>query len=316
MGGVMWWVMLFGGAVGMLTTRRARRLAVRAGERLFPGRLRVIGAKPLFPASGGAEIILGVCDDRDAVVRLRVERGEPTDEAVVKAVEDGLAAAEAWRGLNEAFRDGGYQVHAVGRVVAEPWIAAEPHNGTVDAMLTRIGECLARVPATVPATSVLIAHPDLVRNLRDRDPGAPTLLRMNARRRLAALSGQRPYYRASFEWRDGAPVPGSGRLGLVRPFEDGQRFAAAVEASAAGWLAEAIPEATVCSATGVWRLLPDRIDRLTGFVLYRDEPEPGPVHLGKHALRVTTDLDGGLVGAPTVLPDVREGRGALRLPPL
>ncbi|MFJ2635480.1 hypothetical protein ACIO6U_26510 [Streptomyces sp. NPDC087422] len=312
---MLWLVMLLGAATGLLGTRRQRRTAARMGDRLFPGRLAVYGARSRFPAAGGAEVMFRVTDDPDAVVRLRVDRAEPEEDELRKAVADALDRARTWRDLDAAFREGGYEVYALGNVVAEPWIAADPRNGTVDDLLTRIAACLTRWSGATP-TTVLIAHPDLVAGLKDRDPSAPTLLRVTARRRLAALSGQRPYYRAWFEWRDGVPVPGSGRLDLVRPFDDSQRFAAAVEASAAAWLAEAVPEATVCSATGVWRLLPNRVDRVTGFVLYRDEPEPGPVYLGKHALRVTTDLDGALVGDPTVLPHVREGRGRLHLPAL
>lgn len=313
---VMWAVMALGSAAGLTRTRRSRRLAVRTAERLFPGRLEVIGARSLFPATGGAEIVFRVTDDPDAVVRLRVGVTEPADAALAAAMAEGLARAAAWRGLDTAFRDGGWEVYALGKEVADPWIAAEVRDGAVGEMLDGIGGCLARWPGA-PATSVLIAAPDLVRTLPGgRDEGRPTMLRLTARRRLAALTGRQPYYRASFEWRDGAPLPGSGRLGLVRPFDDGQRFAAAVEASAAAWLADADPAATVCSALGVWDLLPERTDRLTGYVIYRDEPEPGPVYLGKHALRVTTDLAGALTTTPTPLRNVRTARGPLRLPPL
>ncbi|MEU6854487.1 hypothetical protein ABZ901_31710 [Actinacidiphila alni] len=312
---MMWFVMLVAALTGRLGTRRQRALAAAAAERDLPGRLAVLRARPLYPAAAGAEVTFRVTDDPDAVVHVRVDREPPGQGELAKAVADGLAAAERWRDLHGAFADGGHDVLALDRLVAEPWIAADITNETVAELLDGVGRCLARREHGAPMT-VLIAHPEVAARLPDRDPGAPTLLRLTARRRLAALSGGRPYHRAWFEWRDGQPLPGTGHLTLVRPFEDRQRYAAAVEASAAVWLAGADPSATVCSAGGVWRLLPGRVDRLTGFVVYRDEPEPGPVFLGKHALRVTTDLDGALVGTPEILRDVREGRGPLRLPAL
>jgi len=72
----------------------------------------------------------------------------------------------------------------------------------------------------------------------------------------------------------------------------------------------------VTRVMGVNRLLPGRVDRTEGHVLFRDEPEEGRTRFGRHALRVVTDLDGELVGEPTVLRDVRDGDGTLRLPPL
>ncbi|WUH90716.1 hypothetical protein OG900_11825 [Streptomyces sp. NBC_00433] len=303
-------VMLLGRAAGLPAARRAGRLAAAAADRGFPGRLTVISARPRFPASGGAEIVFRVVDDPDAVVRLRVDRAAPSRERIGEAVEEGLAAARTWRALAAALREGGHEVHALGRIVADPWIAAAPSNDTVAELLAGLHDCLAGRP-DLPPTSVMIAAPAVVRALpRDRDPSLPTLLRLNARRRLAVLSGRRPYYRASFGANDGP------ELSIVHPFALWQRYEAAVTACAAAWLARADPDATVAAVMGYTRLVPGRVDRLRVHVVFRDGPPQGRAPLGDHVLVATTDLAGAFVGEPTVVRDVSAGGGRLRLPPL
>lgn len=303
-------VMLLGRAAGTPAARRARRLAEQAAEAAYPGRLAVISARPCFPASGGAEIVFRVLDDQDAVVRLTVDRAAPSPGRIGEAVEDGLAAARKWRALDAALRQGGHEVHALGRVVADPWIAADPADDTVTGLLAGLRDCLARRP-DAPPTSVLIAHPSVVRRLpRERDPSLPTLLRLTARRRLAALSGKQPYYRASFG------SAGAMELSLVHPFALWQRYEAAVTAGAAEWLARVSPGAAVTAVMSLTRLVPGRVDRLRVQVVFRDGPGEGHDRLGSHVLAATTDLDGTLIGEPAVIRDVRDGNGPLRLPPL
>ncbi|WP_329174305.1 hypothetical protein [Streptomyces sp. NBC_01477] len=304
-------VMLLGRLAGTPAARRSGRLAADAAERCFPGRLAVISARPRFPASGGAEILFRVLDDHDAFVRLRVDRAAPTAGQLGEAIEDGLAAAREWRALAAALRRGGYEVHGLGRVVADPWIAADPTNDTVTDFLAGLRDCLARRPGA-PATSVLIADPAVVRALpRDRDPSLPTLLRLTATRRLAALSGRRPYYRASFG------TAGALGLSLVHPFSLWQRYEAAVTAGADAWLARVSPGARATAVMSLTRLVTGRVDRLRAHVVFRDGSEQsGPARLGNHVLAVTTDLDGALTDEPTVIRDARAGAGPLRLPPL
>ena len=299
-------VMLLGRAAGLPEARRARRLAVAAADRGFPGRLAVISARPCFPASGGAEIVFRVVDDPDAVVRLRVDRAAPSQEQLGEAVEEGLAAAAEWRALAAALHQGGHEVHAVGRIVADPWIAAEPANDTVADLLAGLRDCLAQRP-DAPPTSVMIADPAVVRSLpRDRDPSLPTLLRLNANGRLAALSGRRPYYRACFDTAGGPP-----ELSIVQPFALWQRYEAAVRAAAAAWLARVSPGASVAVVMGYTRLEPGRVDRLRVHVVFHDGPEHGRTPQGNHVLTATTDLNGTFVAEPTVLRGARGGGGLL-----
>lgn len=291
--------------LGLTTTRRDRGTAVRVGERACPGRLRVVAARTLFPRTTGSEITFALTDDPDAVARVRVERGTLGEEAVREAVALARTRADTWRHLSAAFRSGGYDIHGLGSLVADPWVCDDITNDTVRAVLDRLAACAG---GTAPG-SVLVAAPDVVLRLPPPDPGVPTLLRLTERRRLAALSGHRAYHRV---WYD----PRGASVSVVRPFEEQRRYDAAVEASAGEWLATALPGAAVTAAMSVSRLVPGRADRVRGYVVFRDASPDDPVSPGNHALLVTTDLAGRLTAAPTVLRDVREGRGPLRLPPL
>lgn len=299
-------VMLLGRAAGLPAARRAKRLAEDAAATSHPARLTVISARPCFPASGGAEILFRVADDPDAFVRLRVDRVPPAPAELRDAVDAGLAAADRWRQLSGALRQGGHEVYGLGRLVAEPWIAAAPSNDTVEDLLSGLHACLRGQPGLLPA-SVMIAEPAVVRALpRDRDPSLPTLLRLNANRRLAALSGRRPYYRASFG------VRGTPELSLVQPFALWQRYEDAVAANAATWLAEALPGTGVSGVMSRTQLVPGRVDRVRVHVVFHEE---GATQ-GNHALTLTTDLAGSLVGPPAVHHNLRDGPGPLHLPPL
>lgn len=295
-------VVLLGRAVAAPAARRARSLAAAAAERHFPGRLRVISARPLFPAGGGAEVLLAIVGDPDAFVRLRIDRTAPSAERLAEALAEATGAAERWRELRQALASRGYAVHALGRVAAEPWIAAELTNDTV-------ADVMAGLRDLPPGTSVLVADPAVVRRLpADRDPSLPTLLRLTSRRRLAVLSGAGPYHRASFGADDGESA-----LSLLRPFTLQQAYEAAVAASALRWLGRHVPGAEVAAVTGASRLLPGRVDRLRVHLVVRD----GPGAPADHVLAVTTDLAGTLTGEPPVLTrDVRDGSGLLRPPPL
>lgn len=293
-------VVLLGRAAAAPAVRRARALAAAAAARYFPGQLRVISARSLFPAGGGAEVLLRVADDQDAFVRLRVDRTGPSEARLAEAVGEARDAAERWRGLRDALGARGFEVHALGRMVGDPWIAAELTNGTVT-------DILAGVRGVQPGGSVLVADPAVVRRLPE-ERGLPTLLRLTSRRRLAVLSGAGPYYRASSGADGGAPV-----LSLLRPFALQQAYEAAVAASARRWLAAHVPGAEVAAVMGVSRLLPGRVDRIRVHVVLRD----GPGAPADHALAVTTDLAGALTGDPPVLlRDLRGPAGLLRLPPL
>ncbi len=65
------------GACGVVGTEDDRRAAEELAEKHHPGQLTAIGARTLFPGTGGSEVTFAVTDDRDAVVRLRID----TDKA-------------------------------------------------------------------------------------------------------------------------------------------------------------------------------------------------------------------------------------------
>lgn len=76
------------------------------------------------------------------------------------------------------------------------------------------------------------------------------------------------------------------------------------------------PDVVVSEFHGVWRLEPGTVDRLTGYVLYCERPDGEKRCLGDRAAAVSTDVRGEPVGVLREIGKVREGRGALRLPPL
>ncbi|MEU6732608.1 hypothetical protein ABZ929_05295 [Streptomyces physcomitrii] len=336
------------GGCGLLSTEEDRNRAEELAEQVYPGELRVVGARTLFPADSGSEITFALRDDPEAFVRLRVdaerdrcEGGAPCARALREARARGEAAAAEWRLLRGELEHCGYEVHAV-RVtrdaVAEPWISVPLSNRNLTGVLDRLGGCLERYSRALPsaartgrtAINVNIAAPEAVRSLPRGKQGDPVLLRKSSTKLLAALASG-PYHAVSYAWRDGAVLPGSGTPRRVLPFEDNQEFVRAVHTSTARWLRRTHPQAQVVEGySGIWSLRPGRLDRQRGYVLYCEGPESHPGHrstggtrspradrcLGNHALVVTVDLRGNLLDEPRVERDVREGRGPLNLPPL
>lgn len=333
---VMAALVLLARACGPVVTRRHRKRAGELAEALYPGRLRVIGARPLFPQAGGSEIAFAVTGDPDAVVRLRVDAGagscggQPCDRALARALREARTAAEDLRALSAALGRCGYEVYAVGSArsaVGEPWIAAALTDDTVTDVLGEIGACLRRWSLDRPApegspvprgTTVNVVAPEAVRDLPAGPSRWPTLMRLTHPRLPAALS-RRPYHAVHYAWRDGAVDPASATVRIVRPFAQRQRFDAAVRANVASWLGSAVPGAVVVEGYGgVWRLVPGRVDRLSGHVLFCAPEDPharGRRCPGCHAVAVTVGPDGALAGEPVVVRGVREGDGSLRLPP-
>lgn len=239
------------------------------------------------------------------------------------------ADAVEFRLLTREFAACGYEVHGIRPAVSDPWIAARVDGTTVRPVLASVGACLARwsrARAADPTAgavepprsfSVHLAAPETARGLPDGDAALPSLARLSTSKRMGALS-KRTYIRASYPWTAAGIDAESGVASLVRPFAEQQRFGRAVRGAAETWLrteGPRLPAAVAAEYTGVWRLVPGRVDRVQGWVLYCDRPEgERPVCLGRHALAVTADLDGRLVGEPRVFRDVREGNGPLLLP--
>ncbi|MET7640970.1 hypothetical protein [Streptomyces sp. NPDC005438] len=325
-----------------LGTREDRRRAQEIADERHPGLLRVVGARTLFPRTSGSEVSLSVADDPDAVVRLRIDAdsgvcgGAPCDRALDVALEDARAAARDLRLLRAALRECGHTPRAVRAYrssVGEPWIEARLTNDNVTGVLERLGECLrgwasayspadGAAPSRQRAVTVHIAAPGTAPDAPENAAGrGPTLVRLTERGVHAALA-TRPSYAVTWTYRNGVLDAGSGAVRLVRPFRERRAFERAVGDHTAAWLAPRHPGAHQLRPHGVVRLVPGRVDRLWGHVLFCDRSHPeergraGAARCrGDHAVRVTTDLDGSLVGEPRVIRDVREGNGPLRLPP-
>ncbi|WUW26083.1 hypothetical protein OG521_37100 [Streptomyces sp. NBC_01463] len=314
---------------GVVSTKEDRRFAEKLAEAHYPGVLRVIGARTLFPKSGGSEITFAVADDPDAVVRMRVdaEAGTCNTHAckgvLDDAVERGRSEAAGLRVLIRTFRSCGYEVVGVEPSSGAPWIVASLTNATVTRVLADIGSCVRKWkepdtrgdrPAGRPGASVNLASPSVAGNRPAGNKSQPTAMRLSETRLLAALQS-RPYYAASYTAADGR-LDTAGRARIVRPFATQQRFARTAQQAVRTQLLATHPRVQVSEFSGVWSLEPGTVDRLTGYVLYCEEPDRDKRCLGDKAVVVTTDVRGNPVGQPRPVGTVRQGRGPLRLPPL
>lgn len=320
------------GACGVVDTKDDRRAAEELAEKHFPGQLRAIGARTLFPGSGGSEVTFAVTDDRDAVVRLRID----TDQAdqrrcdrkdcagvLAEAVKRGRQQADDFRTLKGAFDACGYEVVALGTTGAAPYVVAELTNATVTRVLGEIGECVQRWVtasgadsglAKATASYVNVVSPS-VADRRDRGKDSwPTVMRLTRTNLLGSLT-KHAYFSASYEIEAGR-VDTTGRARVVRPFRERQKFGETVQNAVKEQLRATYPRVVMSTYQWIWQLEPGRVDRQTGYVLFCPEPEAsGRCVNSDDAALVTTDEHGSPVGKIRLVHDVREGTGVLRLPP-
>ncbi|GAA2984895.1 lipoprotein [Streptomyces drozdowiczii] len=308
---------------GVVTTKEDRRYAEKLADRYHPGVLRVIEAHTLVPHASGSEITFAVTDDPDAVVRMRVDAEAGTCNShdcqgvMDEAVERGRREAAALRVLIDTFRRCGHEVIAVDPQTGAPWIVASPTDATVSALLKDIGACARQWKdgTEVKGASVNLVSPSVAEKRPAGKKSQPTAMRLSATSLLAALSGH-AYYSAGYQATDGRVDPSSGSARIVRPFDERQKFAAAVHSAVEARLRADHPRVRVSDYEWVWRLEPGTVHRLTGYVLYCEEPDGDKTCLGDRAVLVTTDLDGTPRGELRHVGKVREGRGPLRLPPM
>ncbi|MFB9604197.1 SCO7460 family lipoprotein [Streptomyces roseofulvus] len=311
---------------GTFSTGDDRERAVEVAERVAPGQLEVVDTRSLFPQDNGAEVSFRIKGDADAVVRLRVNAekddcgGQSCDDRLTAALADARRRADGFRALRREFRACGYEVHGLSADGTGPWISARLGADTARTVVASVGECLDRWSRvrgeTAPASlAVKVAPPEVLDGLPD-DPGRPTLMRLTAGKRLAALS-RGTYHRVVFRGGPRGVDRDSGEVHLVQPFAERQRFAAAARTAAERWLRteNGAPDAVAGEYVGVWRLVPGRVDRVGGWVLFCDRPEgERPRCVGRHALAVTVGLDGALAADPRVFRGVRDAEGPLGLP--
>ncbi|MEV1044003.1 hypothetical protein [Streptomyces sp. NPDC049916] len=322
-------LVLLGAGCGVIGTKDDRRAAKELADKHFPGQLQVVGARTLFPGPGGSEVSFAMTGDRDAVVRLRVDADAGTCDredcagALAEAMERARAQAEGYRTLREAFDACGYEVVALGPTGTPPYVVAEFTNATVAKRLQEIGECVQRWVAAsdadsplgkAKATYVNVVSPEVAER-RDRGEDSwPTLMRLTSSDLLASLT-KRAYFSASYEIGAGR-VDTTGSARAVRPFRERQKFGETVQHAVRERLRATYPRAVVSDYQWIWRLEPGRVDRQRGYVLFCPEPGPrGRCVNSDDAVLVTTDEHGNPVGELHVVHDVRDGSGALRLPP-
>ncbi|MFH8724715.1 SCO7460 family lipoprotein [Streptomyces termitum] len=315
---------------GTFDTGDDEKRAVEVAERVAPGRLAVIGARPLFPEAGGSEVTFRIADDAEAFVRLRVDaekadcEGRPCEDRLRDALARAGREAADFRVLRREFEACGHPVRGLSADGTGPWVAAPVGAETVRPLVASLGDCLERWArartrdggAPPAALSVKVVPPERAAGRAGEDTGRPALLEFTSADRLAAL-GRGAYHRVSYRFGPGGIDRESAEVGVVRPFEERQRYEKAVRASAQEWLRSrgGLPEAVTADFSTVGSLLPGRVDRFGGWLLFCERPEgERPVCLGRHALAVTAGPDGRLTGEPRVFRDVREGNGPLVLP--
>ncbi|WP_067464158.1 SCO7460 family lipoprotein [Actinomadura macra] len=321
-----------------LGTGDDKKHAVELAERLYPGQLRLIGARTLFPQSTGSEVTFAVKDDPDAVVRLRIDSGkgncerERCEGALTEAVTRGRKQAAEFRLMRSAFERCGHPIIGLGPTASEPWVAATLTNDNVTAVLGELGRCAVGwsasltaagsppqsdgsygLPVGARALRVKVVRPDVAQRRPAADPAWPTLARLTTSKLQAALA-KRTYFTAAFTLRDGRDDPVTSGIAISRTFEDRQAFGRRVQKHVGDRLRLTRPGVALSSYNGVWSLEPGRIDRFTGYVLFCDEPAHDRTCLGDHAVRVTVDDNGVPVSDLQIIRGVREGNGPLRLP--
>ncbi|AGK81559.1 Lipoprotein [Streptomyces microflavus DSM 40593] len=317
------------GACGVVTTKEDRRAAEELADKHFPGRIKAIGARTLFPGTGGSEVTFAVADDRDAVVRLRIDADKGTCDrkdcagALTEAVARGRSDAAAFRTLRDAFDACGYEVIALGPTGTPPYVVAELTNATVERVLADIGGCVQRWVtasgadsplARAKASYVNVVSPAVAGKRSRGKDSWPTMMRLTRSDLLGSLT-KHAYYSASYDIVDGQ-VDTAGSARAVRPFKESQAFGKTVQDAVREELRATYPNVVMSTYQWVWRLEPGRIDRQTGYLLFCPEPgERGRCDNSDDAVLVTADEHGNPVGKIRIVHDVREGTGALRLPP-
>ncbi|THA68725.1 hypothetical protein E6P78_13430 [Streptomyces sp. A0958] len=315
---------------GVVSTKEDRRFAEKLADTYHPDVLKVIEAHKLIPNAGGSEITFAMTDDPDAVVRMRVDADAGTCNThecrgvMDDAVRRGRREAAALRVLVDTFRRCGHEVIGVEPSTGAPWIVASPTNATVTALLKDIGSCVrqwkeeagsGKEGTEVKGASVSLASPSVAEGRPAGRKSQPTAMRLSAAPLLAALSSH-DYYEVGYAATDGRIDAGSGRARIVRPFEAREEFAGAVHSAVRSRLRATYPRVQISDYDWVWRLEPGTVDRVTGYVLYCEEPDGDKSCLGDQAVLVTTDLHGKPLGGLRHVGKVREGRGPLRLPPM
>lgn len=285
-----------GGGLRWTVTRKHRAQVRQAVAARFPGRLRMVGERSLFPQSTGSEFTFAFTGDRDVLVRLRVSHGTDVGAALDLAVAEALTAAEELRRQLAVFAAHGFPVIGLDR---RPWLAVELTDENVEERLRAVGAAVAEWGGNL----VVITSPGVAARAPDHED-LPTPLRLGHPGRLRVLTSA-PAFLASYQ--GDRPT-----LAVTRAYEPRTVFEERVFASATTWLHRTRPKAVVLRVFGVWTLLPGQVTRSTGHLLFADHPARD--QRPEHAITVTVDQNGNLLDTPTIHDNVRDDRGAVRIP--
>ncbi|MFC9976491.1 hypothetical protein ACFVH6_36900 [Spirillospora sp. NPDC127200] len=268
-------------ACGLSDTDGDRKYAVELAERLYPGQLSLLGARPLVFVT---EVTFAIVGDPDAFVRIQVRDrkcdGASCERKLARALPIARRHAADWRLLDAAFRACGHPVVGTRATVAEPWIVAEATEATAPSLLSALGDCARRwtraraeagLRPTGASVTVGIASPAQARRLPARRPGAPTLLHMTDSKVMAALT-DRTYQAAVYQLEDGVAEPAPSSFRPVRPFREQQEFTKKIHEAAVARLRSAYPEAVAAAYHGLWYYERGTMSRLTGFVRFCERP--------------------------------------------
>ncbi|MEU6997987.1 hypothetical protein [Nonomuraea sp. NPDC046570] len=308
-----------------LGTGDDQRLAEEVAAKQYPGRLKVVTARNLFPETSGSEVVFALTGDPGTVVRLRVDaeagtcRRESCERQLAEAVRAGESLGAAWRHLATAFQGCGHPVIATNWPLNEVWIEAAPTNATVKAVLAEVGECVQRWAADRDGSSdaeksgslsVNLIEPAVARKRPQGAPEYPAMLRLTDSELRAALS-EKSRFIASYTVAEDESKPPAVTMRIFRPFDERQAFEKKVQEAVAGWLRANRPGATVGGVVGIWYLEPGTVDRLAGHVRFCEGKPQGGQCRGEEVVAVAVDPQGNPVGGFEVMQDEK---GAPQLP--
>jgi hypothetical protein len=291
---------MVGGGLHRTVTRKHRALAQQAAAARFPGQLRLVADRSLFPRSRGSEFTFAFLGDGDAMVRLRIEQGTDVGAELDQAVDTARTAATELRRQLTVLATHGFPVIGLDQ---RPWLAVDLTDDNVAERLLAIGAAVA--DWTAAAVDVVITSPGVAARAPDHDT-LPTPLRLGHPGRLRVLTAA-PAFVAHYPAGGGDPT-----LTVSRSYEPRVVFEERVFASATTWLHRTRPEAVVLQVFGAWTLPPGQVTRSAGVVLFADHPTSRP--RPEHALSVVVDQNGNLVDIPTIHERVRDDRGVVHLP--
>ncbi len=316
-------------ACGVGDAKADVRTAQELADRLFPGRLTVIGSRSLFPQDSGSEVTFAVRDDPDAIVRLAVKSDKADIEQKMRdAVDLGRAQAAELRTALKVFRECGHEIVGIGEIPfantsfdLTVWTAAPIMNTTVTRLVRSLDECVAkwrdarsnsdspwRSKAGTITLNILSAQQPPTLPIAT----GPAYQKLTDRGLAEVLAGS-PHH-------GGLITPGRSLADVLAPamsFEEGQKFGAAMETAARDWLATADlnpkPRLGRYLSTAN-RLLPGSADKMRTYVTVCFSPSEKLPCPDEGAIAFTVDLPTKTTTNFTIVRKIRDNDGKYTYP--